>query len=250
MRGKSHLIIGTLSSLEIYLLLSPKIQLNTSTAICLGSAIFFSTFPDIDEANSNVLNKIVNKAKVKNLHKIITYILLILIFYLYSKTDNSLYIGIGFSIFIVGIINKKFTANFLRSFLMFIFLFILSISIYLISKNLPISLLVLVFSLLPLFSHRTLSHSLFIVILLFLALKYVEITFSIYGLSIMATSAYISHLICDSMTKMGIPLFFPISKKNYNISKLRVGTFLCNSVENIIIFILILIVLLTLSFLI
>ena len=72
MKSKSHLIIGTLSSLELSLAMGLNL-----TPITLSVAAFLSVAPDIDEANSNVLNALVSKKTTKRIHSFLIYSLLI-----------------------------------------------------------------------------------------------------------------------------------------------------------------------------
>jgi len=66
--------------------------------------------------------------------------------------------------------------------------------------------------------HRTLTHSLIMLLnstllLLFLD-KYIALVFFI---------NFTTHLILDSLTKMGVPLFYPFSKKYYGFKLVKTG---------------------------
>lgn len=68
--------------------------------------------------------------------------------------------------------------------------------------------------------HRGITHTLFFMIIttLFVGIFDIKVAF-IYGI------AYLSHLILDSLTKKGVPLFWPISKKYYGLKLIRTGSY-------------------------
>ena len=69
-------------------------------------------------------------------------------------------------------------------------------------------------------------------------LLFLEYNFKIENLAVIGCFAYSTHLVCDIITKRGIPLFYPFSKKYYSIGNLKVGYFKCNFIETVIIVIL------------
>ena len=185
MRGKTHLILGSLSSLELAMLYNIPIG-----PVGLASVLFCSIVADLDESNSNVMNNIIRKDTTKKIHTLLSYFLAIVLFYYSQKVGKNFYLALGISVIVVTLTTKKFTAGKLRNIFIFIFFFILSLNFYL---------------------------------------------FDIRHLAILSTIAYSSHLVLDLTTKMGIPLFYPFSSKNYSLFPLRVGSLFCNMVENILI---------------
>lgn len=234
MKSKSHLIIGTLSAVEIALLMGLNI-----TPITASVAAFLSVAPDIDEPNSNVMNALVSKKTTKTIHHFLIFILLLVCFYFYSKTNKNVYIGIVLSLVAIHLIEKRFTANKTRSIILCGVMIFIGLTMMLYNVNPGIVVLTFLISSFPIMNHRSFTHSLTILFVIYVILKYIEITLHIRDLAIIGTCAFGSHLICDIITKRGIPIFYPFSKKYYSIGNLRVGYFLCNVVEIIIIVVLI-----------
>lgn len=76
------------------------------------------------------------------------------------------------------------------------------------------------------FGHRSITHApltLAILFLLFLYLIYKFQLFYLFPLLLGYTSGYLSHLFLDFMTKGGIPLFYPFSKKRFALTKAKTG---------------------------
>lgn len=230
MKSRSHLIIGTLSTIEFSLLSGIDI-----TPVTLSIAAVLSTIPDLDEPNSNVGNYIVSKKTTKKIHSIAMYSLILLCFYIYYKKFGNVYIGLILSVLFIFVVEKKITANKTRSFILSTMLVFCSLLLLALKVNTGLVILVFLFALFPIFKHRSFTHSLFIVVILGSILLFLEYSFKINNLAIIGCFAYMTHLACDIITKRGIPLFYPFSEKYYSIGKLRVGYFMCNLVEAIVI---------------
>ena len=88
----------------------------------------------------------------------------------------------------------------------------------------PISLMIQ-----KMFGHRTITHSLimslFTSLILLFSTYYVKgpVHFLYSNFIIGCCVGYLSHLLLDSMTVEGIPIFYPFVKKNYRICKFRTG---------------------------
>ena len=92
----------------------------------------------------------------------------------------------------------------------------------------------------PWLKHRSFSHSIFAIIVIYFLLKQIEIIYNISNLSFFGTIGYASHLFLgDLFTKSGIPLFYPISNKKYSLVYFRVGSFFNNALEILIVVILV-----------
>lgn len=233
MKSKAHLIIGTLSAVEISLLMG--LSLNPIT---VATAAFLSVAPDIDEPNSKVLDKLVSKKTTKKIHSTLIFTMLIACFYLYTKTEKSVYIGVVLSLIAISFIEKKITVNHTRSIILTLVMLLISTTLLIYNVNAGIVVLSFLIALFPITNHRSLTHSALIVVLIFSILKYIEYSLHIKDLAIIASTALISHLLCDIVTKRGIPIFYPFSKKYFSLANLRVGSFLCNLVEYLVIIIL------------
>ena len=71
--------------------------------------------------------------------------------------------------------------------------------------------------------HRGLMHTLIIPAFMFAATFFIkEPTFRI--LVVGLTIGYATHLLADMLTSRGCPIFFPLSKKNFNILKIKSGS--------------------------
>lgn len=232
MRGKTHLILGSLSSLELAILYNIPIG-----PLSLASLLFFSIVADLDESNSNVMNRVVRKDTSKKIHTILSYSLAVALFYYSQKLNKNFYIGLSISVIIVTLVTKKFTAGKLRSLLISGFFLLLSLNFYLFNFNLGLILTSSLLAIFPFLKHRKLTHSLLMLVIVYGLTYMVEIHTGIRHLSSLSTIAYSSHLLLDLVTKMGIPLFYPFSSKNYSLVPLRVGSMFCNLVENALILI-------------
>jgi len=71
--------------------------------------------------------------------------------------------------------------------------------------------------------HRGLMHTLIIPIFLFAATYFIkEPTFKILVTGL--TVGYATHILADIMTSRGCPIFFPFTKKNFNIMNIKTGS--------------------------
>ena len=75
MRGKTHLTIGVLASLQASMLFNKPLSL-INVVVCS----LFSILPDLDTSNSIISNTILNHHFSKKIYKIVIYTLNILIF--------------------------------------------------------------------------------------------------------------------------------------------------------------------------
>lgn len=236
MRGKSHLAIGLLTTIEVSSIIGIGIS-----PINMVFASIFSVLPDIDESNSSVLNNIISKKFTKQIHKVLLYTFLITLVYFYMKTNDNLYIILFVSIFLINIIEKKITENFVRSSFISLFFLLITLTLIIFKVNLGIVLMSSLLFLFPISKHRSISHSIIAVIFIFIVMKYLESIYYLKNIAVTSTIAYLSHIICDAVTKRGIPILYPFSKKFFSFGNLKVGSIFCNFIEWIIIFVLILI---------
>lgn len=158
MKSKAHLIIGTLSAVEISLLMG--LSLNPIT---VATAAFLSVAPDIDEPNSKVLDKLVSKKTTKKIHSTLIFTMLIACFYLYTKTEKSVYIGVVLSLIAISFIEKKITVNHTRSIILTLVMLLISTTLLIYNVNAGIVVLSFLIALFPITNHRSLTHSALIV---------------------------------------------------------------------------------------
>ncbi|MFJ8531234.1 metal-dependent hydrolase [Bacillus sp. NPDC094106] len=77
------------------------------------------------------------------------------------------------------------------------------------------------------FGHRGLTHTLLFTMLLSILLffcttffnGYLQVMYSQFVIGV--TVGYLSHLLLDSMTKSGVPLLYPFTKKHFRIAKFK-----------------------------
>lgn len=238
MKSKSHLIIGTLSTIEFSLLTGIEL-----TPTALSIAAILSAIPDLDEPNSNVGSYVVSKKITKAIHSILMYSMIVLFFYFFYKSYKNVYLGIFLSIIFIIFMETKVSANKTRAFILSLFLGFLGFLSLILKLNPGISMIMFLFAFFPIFKHRSFTHSIFMVLILFCILLILEYSFKINNVAIIGSFAYSTHLVCDIITKRGIPLFYPFSKKYYSLGKLRVGKPMCNVVEILVIFSLIIMIL-------
>lgn len=226
MRGRSHLIIGTLATVEIALLYSTPI-----TPLVLTSAAFFSIAADIDEPNSKVSTTLASKKNTKKAYKFILYAILLSFFSLSVFISEKYYLSGFIAIIGVLLIEKNFTHAKLRSYILSSIFIVFSIISFYFKFSMYMTLSFAFFSIMPLTKHRSITHSFLTVFIMYYLLFNVEKLSNLSGISFSFLIAYSSHLICDLITKRGIPVFYPISKKYISLSNITVGSFLCNTTE-------------------
>ena len=243
MRGRTHLIAGTMATFEISILCGLPIVLLTLpvTMIC-------SVIPDIDEANSNTLSKLISKSITKKIHLALLFSFTTLSFYMYMKTGMNAYLGMVLSVLFSILVSKRLTSSLVRSIVISSLFFIVSLTLYLHKFNLGYSLFALIFAIYPLLKHRGISHSLLGSIIVFFIFTYIEKSGGPANLAYPASMAYLIHLVFDMATKRGVPLLLPFSKRYYRFGNLRVGSIICNLIENILIILLAVILVVTLIY--
>lgn len=226
MRGKAHLIAGSATTLQLAMILGYSLN-----PINIATALFFSVAADLDEPNSNVMNKVVGKKMTSSIHNIIILSVCAISFFLFYKITKILSISIVASVCIAVILGKKFTSGKLRSILIFLFFLFTAILVIVLNIGKSGGITLLIVSLFPILRHRSFTHSLFMPFIMGFSLYFVERYLRINGLVFMSTTSYMTHLFMDIITKRGIPLFYPINKKFYHLAKFRVGSFVCNVLE-------------------
>lgn len=230
MRGKAHLLVGSMATIELAIICGSPV-----TPAAVATAVFFSVAADLDEPNSNVMNHVVNKKTVANIHNIIMLGLCAMIFFVYYKTSKNFYISIAASVLTAVIIGKRFTSGILRRIMIFLFFMLIAVVALSLSLNTSSIVLLALVSLFPLLKHRSLTHSVFMLAIIGGVLYMVEIGVKVDGVLFCGVVSYITHIILDIITKRGVPLFYPISKKYHHIIGFRVGSFVSNIFEWILI---------------
>lgn len=235
MRGKTHCTIGILSTIQACILF--KIPISIFNIVV---AAIFSILPDLDESNSTISNVFLNQDFSKLILKIFIYIINFAIFFISLKINNNFFLSSIITLIAIMILESKLNHTLLRKILLSLILILLSLCLYFIKVKIYFIIFFLMLACFPWLKHRSFSHSIFAVILIYFFLKQIEIIYNISNLPIFGTIGYASHLFLgDLFTKSGIPLFYPISNKKYSLGYFRVGSFFNNILEILIVSILV-----------
>ncbi|MDR1773854.1 MAG: metal-dependent hydrolase [Clostridioides sp.] len=227
MRGKSHATIGLLSAIQISLLF--KIPIGVFDMIV---ATVFSLLPDLDQPNS-IVSKYIFKTEIsKWIYKAFIFIINSVIFFITIKIDNNFFVSAIATFIAIELISGKITHGTIRKVFLTLIFVLLSLVLYMIKVPIQYVLLTLFFSIFPWFKHRSFSHSLFCVGLVYFLMSQIEMISSIENLALYSTIGYSSHIFLgDIFTKQGVPFFYPIDDKKISIGFLKVGGKLSNFLE-------------------
>ena len=204
-------------------------------------AAIFSILPDLDESNSTISNVFLKQDASKLILKIVIYIINFAIFFISLKINNNNFFLSSIVTFIaIMVLESKINHILLRKILLSLTLILLSLCLFFIKVKIYFVIFFLMLASFPWLKHRSFSHSIFAIIVIYFLLKQIEIIYNISNLSFFGTIGYASHLFLgDLFTKSGIPLFYPISNKKYSLGYFRVGSFFNNALEILIVVILV-----------
>ena len=223
MRGKTHCTIGILSTIQACILFKIPISIFN-----LVLAAIFSILPDLDESNSTISNVFLKQDASKLILKIVIYI------------NNNFFLSSIVTFIAIMVLESKINHILLRKILLSLTLILLSLCLFFIKVKIYFVIFFLMLASFPWLKHRSFSHSIFAIIVIYFLLKQIEIIYNISNLSFFGTIGYASHLFLgDLFTKSGIPLFYPISNKKYSLGYFRVGSFFNNALEILIVVILV-----------
>ncbi len=238
MRGKTHCTIGILTTIQTCLIFN--IPINLFNIIVSG---IFAILPDLDEPNSTISDFFFKKKISKFILKILIYIINIFIFFISLKINDNFYLSSIITFVAITIIESKLKHSLLRKFFLSLMFIFLAFCLYLININIYIIIFIAIFSIFPWLKHRSFSHSLLGIFFIYFLLKQIELVYNISNLSIIGTISYSSHIFLgDIFTKSGVPVFYPVINKNFSLGFFRVGSFLGNLVEILVVVFLILII--------
>ncbi len=212
MKGKTHATIGLLTYYNYTILSDTKLTLIGGVL-----SLFFSLLPDLDHFNSIISKKLSNKKIETFIEALIMIVPLSILFYLgYLKTFDYSTLLLLYMILFISV-KKTLKTALVRKIAITTILILICILSYTLFKNIAIVKLILFFSVITWFSHRTFSHSILAVVILYFITD--NLDFIIKNLSTIATISYLSHLILgDILTPSGIPLFFPLSKHKFTLN--------------------------------
>ena len=235
MRGKTHCTIGILSTIQACILF--KIPISIFNILL---AAVFSILPDLDESNSTISNVFLKQDASKLILKIVVYIINFTIFFISLKINNNFFLSSIVTFIAIMVLESKLNHTLLRKVLLSLTLILLSLCLFFIKVKIYFVVFFLMLASFPWLKHRSFSHSILALIVIYFLLKQIEIIYNISDLSFFGTIGYASHLFLgDLFTKSGIPLFYPISNKKYSLGYFRVGSFFNNTLEILIIVVLV-----------
>ncbi|WP_315165763.1 metal-dependent hydrolase [Metaclostridioides mangenotii] len=241
MRGKSHGAIGFLTAIQTSLIFKIPISI-----VGILVATIFSILPDLDQPNSSISQLIFKNDISRYIYKIFIYLVNVLIFFISININENFYISAIITFVAIIIIEAKITHTLIRKVFLSLIFILLAISLYFINVQIYFVMFALIFAVFPWLKHRSFSHSLFAVIMIYFILKQIELVSGLDYLSIYGTIGYGSHIFMgDLFTKQGVPLFYPISDKKISLGFLKVGGKFSNFAEYLFILVLIAIVLLS-----
>ena len=239
MKGRTHLIIGTLTTVQTAAFMHFKVDV-----LAMIFASLLSILPDIDEPDSSFSSIIFSKDLSKKIYRIIIYILNIIIFSLSIRYNKNFIIAGVISFITIAFLDIKLTEKKVRKFLISFELITIGLLLYFLKTPKFYYLSFFAFSLLPHLKHRHFTHSLISIPLIYMWLEVLEIMLlknnitGFHGIAILGTISFSTHILLDMFTKMGVPLFFPISDRKISLGFLRVGSKFSNIVESLLVFLL------------
>lgn len=227
MRGKTHCTIGILAAIQASLIFKVPISLFN-----LVISAIFSILPDLDEPNSIISNFFLKKKVSKSIYKISIYLINVIIFFISIKINDNFYLSSIITFIAILIIESKLTHLFLRKIFLSLIFILLALCLYFIESEIYFIIFTLMLGIFPWLKHRSFSHSIFAVVIIYFLLKQIELLTSISNLSFFGTVSYASHLFLgDLFTKQGVPLFYPINNNKISLGSLRVGGAISNILE-------------------
>lgn len=239
MRGKSHGAVGILTAIQSSIMFKIPISI-----VGILVAAIFSILPDLDQPNSSISQFIFKNDISKYIYKIFIYLVNVIIFFVSININENFYISAIVTFIAIIIIEAKITHSLIRKVFLSLIFILLAISLYFINVPIYFVMFALIFAVFPWLKHRSFSHSIFAVIMIYFILKQIELVSGFEYLSVYGTIAYGSHIFLgDLFTKQGVPLFYPISDKKISLGFLKVGSKFSNFAEYLFILALLLIVL-------
>ena len=235
MRGKTHCAVGIIAGIQLSLVLSQPI---TPTSI-LTSAVF-STLPDLDKSNSIIAGTIFKKKVSKFLYKMLLFSLNVFIFFLSIKISSSFLLSAIIAFLAIIFLEKKLTHYDMRKALITATLLLLALVLIISKVELSLVVPILLFSIFPWLKHRNFSHSILMVLIVYIIMNPIGELFNYSFLGFMSASMYLLHIVCDMFTKQGVAILYPFSKNMISLGYIRVGGRFSNIIENLLVFVLIL----------
>lgn len=209
MKGKAHACIGLLTYYNYSLLTgeSPNI---IPAALCVS----FSLLPDLDHYQSILSKKLSFPIIEHILESLLVALILLPTLYIYKIKGISHYlfaIAVILLTAVIGIVIKK-------SIIRKLSISLAVLSLYFISRNFTQNqnflFLMIFLCILPWLSHRSFSHSLSAVILVYFILRPLFPS----SLAASCSVSYASHIFFgDLLTPSGVPIFFPFSRKRFRL---------------------------------
>ncbi|SHH06818.1 metal-dependent hydrolase [Tepidibacter thalassicus] len=244
MKGVTHFAIGILTAIETSLLIDKPL---TPSGFIFASVC--SLLPDIDEPHSIISNALIKSSFSKTIYRYTLYIINMITLFILIYINKNLILNFIISFSIIILIENKLKHIILRKCLFSLLSIILCLSLYYIKAPFPFISLSIFFGIAPWLKHRGFTHSILGAMFMYYLLKEIEKLLGLEYIALYGSIGYLSHLFLgDIFTKMGIPIFYPISNKKISLGFIKVGSFIGNIFEAIYIFIYFLIIIYTLKY--
>lgn len=216
MRGKAHACIGLLTYYNYSLLTG-----STPDIVPAALSVPFALLADLDHYQSLISKKLSNPLIEKILESILMASVLLPVLYIYKIKGPTPYlfaIAVIILTAVIGIVIKK-------SIIRKLSISLIVLSLYLIGRTLihtdRLIFLAAFLCIVPWLTHRSFSHSVFSVVLIYFIVKPI---FSP-QLTAACTVSYASHIFFgDFLTPSGVPVFFPLSRRRFSLIKTARGT--------------------------
>ncbi|WFD08803.1 metal-dependent hydrolase [Tepidibacter hydrothermalis] len=244
MRGVSHFAIGVLTVVETSILIDKPLS-----PLTFMISSFCSLLPDIDESHSTVSNLLIKSSFSKAIYRYTLYLINMITFFILIYINKNLTFNFILSFVLIVLIENKLKHTTLRKSLFSALSFILCLSLYYIKAPFAFISLTIFIGVAPWLRHRGFTHSLIGIILFYFLLKEIETIINCPQLALYTSISYASHIFLgDIFTKMGIPIFYPISNKKISLAPFKVGSLSGNIFELVYTFVYFLIVICTFKY--
>ncbi|OPJ57281.1 metal-dependent hydrolase [Alkalithermobacter paradoxus] len=243
MKGSTHMAIGVLSAIQTSIIIDKPLN-----PVAFGFVCICSLLPDIDEQNSTISNSIIKSSFSKAVYRYTLYIINMLVLILLTYINKNLIFNLAVGFMLIILIESKLKHSLLRKGLFTGLSLVLCGILYYMSIPLPFISICAIIGIGPWLKHRGFTHSVFSLFLVYYFLREIEKVIFFDYIAFYGTISYASHLFLgDIFTKMGIPIFYPISNKKISLGFIKVGSILGNFLEIIYVLVFIIVILFTLK---
>ncbi|KXZ39939.1 inner membrane protein [Alkalithermobacter thermoalcaliphilus JW-YL-7 = DSM 7308] len=227
MKGKTHVAVGILSCIQASIITNKPLSPLEFIFVCICSVL-----PDIDEPNSTLSNLVLKPSVSKALYRYLIYLINMLVLSILTYINKNLLFNLIISFFIIILVETKLNHSFLRKSLLTFLFVVLCFSLYYVKAPNSFIIICMFIGIAPWLKHRGFTHSILGIAFIYYVLYEVQKILNSDNLAFYGTLSYASHLLLgDIFTKMGIPIFYPISNKKISLGFIKVGSAIGNFFE-------------------